>query len=91
MAKIIGLCVEKEISGIYHWGDAEFVSRYKFAKMIAKHYNLETELINPKSTKELGQIASRPLKSGLISDKLVKLLNIQQPSINDCLNQVFPK
>ena len=57
MAKIIGLCVEKEISGIYHWGDAEFVSRYKFAKMIAKHYNLETELINPKSTEELGQVA----------------------------------
>ena len=32
MAKIIGLCVEKEVSGIYHWGDAEFVSRYKFAR-----------------------------------------------------------
>ena len=88
MAKIIGLCVEKEISGIYHWGDAEFVSRYKFAKMIAKHYNLGTELINPKSTEELGQVAPRPLKSGLSSDRIVEVLDIKQPSINECLNQI---
>ena len=91
MAKIIGLCVEKEISGIYHWGDAEFVSRYEFAKMIAKHYNLETELINPKSTEELGQVAPRPLKSGLLSDRIVEVLDIKQPSINECLNQIILK
>ena len=91
MAKIIGLCLEKEVSGTYHWGDAEFVSRYKFAKMIAKHYNLETELINPKSTKELGQIAPRPLKSGLLSDRIIEVLDIKQPSINECLNQIILK
>ena len=89
MAKIIGLCVEKEIGGTYHWGDAEFVSRYEFARMIAKHYNLETELISPKSTEELGQFAPRPLKSGLLSDRIVKLLDIKQPSINECLNQII--
>ena len=91
MAKIIGLSIEKEISGIYHWGDAEFVSRYKFAKMIAKHYNLETELISPTSSEELGQIASRPLKSGLLSERIVEVLNIKQPSINECLNQIILK
>ena len=89
MAKVIGLCIKKEISGIYHWGDAEFVSRYKFAKMIAKHYNLETELIKSKSTEELGQVAPRPLKSGLLSDKIIKELDIKQPSINECLNQII--
>ncbi len=91
MAKIIGLCIDKKFSGIYHWGDAEFLSRYEFAKMIARHYDLETELIHPKSTEELGQIAPRPLKSGLISDRLVKALDIKQPSINECLNRILPK
>ena len=91
MAKVIYLCVAKKISGIYHWGDAEFVSRYKFAKIIAKNYGLETELINPISTEKLGQIATRPLNSGLISDRLVKALDIQQPSINECLNQILLK
>ena len=88
MAKIIGLCIEKEISGIYHWGDAEFVSRYEFAKRIAKHFKLETKLINPTSTEELRQIAPRPLKSGLLSDRIVKVLDVKQPSINECLNQI---
>ena len=89
MAKIIGLCIDKKVSGVYHWGDAEFVSRYKFAKMIAKKYKLETNLINPISTEKLGQVAPRPLNSGLISNKLMSVLNIKQPSINDCLNKII--
>ena len=88
MAKIIGLCIDKELSGVYHWGDAEFVSRYTFAKMIGKKYKLETNLINPITTEKLGQIAHRPLNSGLISNKLMSVLNIKQPSINDCLNKI---
>ena len=89
MAKIIGLCIDKKVSGVYHWGDAEFVSRYKFAKMIAKKYTLETNLINPISTEKLGQVAPRPLNSGLISNKLMSVLNIKQPFINDCLNKII--
>ena len=89
MAKIIGLCIDKKVSGVYHWGDAEFVSRYKFAKMIAKKYTLETNLINPISTEKLGQVAPRPLNSGLISNKLMSALNIKQPSINDCLSKII--
>ena len=91
MAKIIGLCIDKKVSGVYHWGDAEFVSRYKFAKIIAKKYELETNLINPISTEKLGQVAPRPLNSGLISNKLMSALNIKQPSINDCLNKIILK
>ena len=89
MAKIIGLCIDKKLSGLYHWGDGELVSRYTFAKMIAKKYKLETNLINPIATEKLGQIAHRPLNSGLISDKLMSALNIKQPSINDCLNKII--
>ena len=77
MAKIIGLSVEKEISGIYHWGDAEFVSRYEFAKMIAKHYNLKTELISPKSTEELGQVARDQIR--LTIREIVKVRNPNNP------------
>ncbi len=91
MAKVISLCIDNNIYGIYHWGDADFLSRYKFAKMIAEHYNLEAKLIYPISTKNLAQIAPRPLKSGLLSDKLVQELKIQQPSINECLNKILPK
>ena len=60
-----------------------------YTNIVAKHYNLGTELISPISTKELGQFAPRPLKSGLRSERLVKELDIEQPSINECLNQII--
>ena len=91
MSHVISSCIEKGISGIYHWGDANFISRYKFAKMIAEKYSLDDSLINPITTKELGQLAPRPLNSGLIADKLIKVLDVAQPSIDECLNKIILK
>ena len=91
MSHVISSCIEKGISGIYHWGDATFISRYKFAKMIAEKYSLDDSFINPISTKELGQLATRPLNSGLIADKLIKVLDVAQPSIDECLNKIILK
>ena len=89
MSKIIALCIEKGISGIYHWGDATLVSRYKFAKIIAKKYSLNNSLIIPISTKKLNQLAPRPLRSGLNSDKLANALGVVQPTIDECLNNII--
>ena len=36
MAKAIFKCIKYNINGIYHWGDAEFLSRYEFALKIAR-------------------------------------------------------
>ena len=91
MADIICLCVKNDVSGIYHWGDADFVSRYEFAQIIAKKYDFDKSLIKPVSTNELSQIASRPLKSGLISDEIIKILNVVPPSIEDCLSSISEK
>ena len=89
MSKIISLCIEKEISGIYHWGDATFLSRYKFADIIAKKYNLDNSLISPISTEELNQKAPRPLNSGLNSDKLANVLGVVPPTLEECLNSII--
>ena len=89
MAKTIFRCIENNINGIYHWGDAEFLSRYDFALKIARGYKLDTGLISPILTKELNQIAPRPLNSGLKPDKILKLLDIHQPSINECLKKII--
>ena len=88
MADILYLSIEKNISGIYHWGDADFVSRYDFAKIIAETFNYDYSLIKPISTKELSQNAARPLKSGLKSDKISSVLNVIPPSIEDCLSKI---
>ena len=89
MADIIYLCISNDINGIIHWGDADHLSRYDFSKKIAEKFSLDSSLITPISTEELDQIARRPLQSGLIADKLINMLEVIPPSINDCLDEII--
>ena len=91
MADIIELCINNDVNGVLHWGDSDHVSRYDFALMIAEKYSLKTSLISPILTEELSQKANRPLQSGLITDKIVKMLNVIPPSIDDCLTAIIEK
>tara|TARA_S200000501_G_scaffold98676_1_gene92072 strand:- start:89025 stop:89894 length:870 start_codon:yes stop_codon:yes gene_type:complete len=91
LAKIIRICIESSISGVAHWGDADFINRFEFANMIADKFELDKNLIKPISTFELEQPAKRPLNSGLISDKLSKILGVSPPSIDFCLNEIKKK
>lgn len=89
MADIIYLCISNDINGIIHWGDADHLSRYDFSKKIAEKFSLDSSLIKPILTEELDQIARRPLQSGLIADKLINMLDVIPPSINDCLDEII--
>lgn len=91
IADIISLCIQQKISGIYHWGDGNLLSRYDFALKIAEKFELDQKLIHPISTKELNQPAARPLMSGLKSNKLIGLLKVVQPTIDNCLNKIIDK
>ena len=89
MADIIYLCISNDLNGLVHWGDADHLSRYDFSKMIAEKFSLDSKLIKPIVTEDLEQIAKRPLHSGLIADKLINMLDIIPPSINDCLDEII--
>ena len=91
MADIISHCIHQKLSGIFHWGDADLLSRYNFAVKIADKFELDKKLIHPITTPELDQPAARPLKSGLNSNKLVGLLKVVQPAIDDCLDAIRDK
>ena len=62
LADILGVIVEKESVGLYHYGGAEQINRLEFAKTIAKVFHLDDSLITPITTESLNQIAPRPLK-----------------------------
>lgn len=79
-AKIIDLVISNNLKGLFHVGSNTFCSRYEFANMIAEVFNLKKGKIHPISTKSLNQKAERPLKSGLISNKL--LSKIQSGNID---------
>ena len=89
MSDIIKLSIENDLEGIIHWGDSEQISRFEFAKLIAKKFSLNESLIKPVITSELNQPARRPLQSGLSTEKLVNMLNIIPPSIDDCLDEII--
>ncbi|MEL1226792.1 MAG: dTDP-4-dehydrorhamnose reductase [Candidatus Neomarinimicrobiota bacterium] len=89
MCDIIKLSIENDLEGIIHWGDSVHISRFEFAKLIAKKFSLNESLIKPVLTSELNQPARRPLQSGLSTKKLVNMLDIIPPSIDDCLDEII--
>ena len=56
---------------------------------IANKFSLNESLIKPVLTSELNQPARRPLQSGLSTEKLVNMLDIIPPSIDDCLDEII--
>lgn len=72
-ARAIDFLINTDCRGLYHIGSDLVCSRYDFANLIAKTWDLNDKLISPISSKNLYKEldsfkANRPLKSGLISN-----------------------
>ncbi len=66
--------IEEGQSGIFHVVGPEVLSRIDFARAIARAFDLDPELIQGKTTAELGQGAPRPLAGGLLTPRLDRVL-----------------
>ena len=73
MAEAILKLVGLDATGIYHTAGAERISRYDFAKAIAKVFGLDASRISAARTSDLGQKAVRPADSSLKIAKVKKL------------------
>ncbi|MDW8218966.1 MAG: SDR family oxidoreductase [Bacteroidota bacterium] len=77
----VGYMVEKIIrkraQGIFHAGGADWVSRYDFARAIARIFRLPEDLVQPISTRELRQLAPRPMRGGVIAYKAEALFGMK--------------
>jgi dTDP-4-dehydrorhamnose reductase len=69
--------------GVYQLGGRTFLSRYDFAMRIADFFELDRLLITPINTKDLNQIAFRPLNSGLLTIKAETQLNYKPTPIEE--------
>ena len=83
LAGVIRVILEKKAWDIWHFGSKEVVSRYTFALKIADTFGLSSSLIDAISTVDLNQKAPRPLRSGLICEKLNKELGIPIMGIDE--------
>ncbi len=77
LAEAIELVIIKNVKGLYNYGGADYLSRFKFAQMIADIFNLNKALILPITTDKLNQAAARPLKGGLKTERIENELSIK--------------
>ena len=89
IALVIKNIINRGLNGLYSYGDKDFMTRYDFAILISRVFNLDESLIKPISTSSLNQIANRPLKSGLITKKIESSLGIVPNSVENCLKDIY--
>ena len=57
-------------SGVFNTVGATVIDRLAFSQQICEELGLDPSLIDPTDTASLGQAAARPLRGGLLMDKL---------------------
>lgn len=65
---ILDLC-KRDCRGLYHVGGADFMTRLELVEELASAFGFDTGGIVPTPTAEIGQLAGRPLRSGLKTGK----------------------
>ena len=86
VAPAIKKLVESNSIGIFHLASKENLSRYEFAKLIAKEFNLDTSNIKPVKLDDFKLAARRPKKTFLNVEKISNLFEIS--SIKENLNKI---
>lgn len=78
----------KHANGIYHVAGSERISRFEFARKIAKVFGLDENLILPIRAEEFVQRAKRPLDSSLDVKKLEREFNIKLSNVEEGLTKM---
>jgi dTDP-4-dehydrorhamnose reductase len=89
LARIISRIMGNEIQGLYHYGGRDLLNRFAFAEMIAETFKLDRTLIEPIDTASLNQLAKRPLKSGLCTEKIEIDLSVEALPLQKALNEIY--
>jgi len=80
---------EKDLQGVYHASGNERISRYEFAKQIAKTFGLNLDLIKPvKMSQMTAWTAKRPRDSSLDTGKIQKQLKTKPLNITQGLTKM---
>lgn len=88
LAEVIELVINKNVKGLYNYGGADYLCRFKFAQIIADIFELNKTLISPINTVKLNQTAPRPLKGGLKTGKIEKEFDIKCVELKYSLNMI---
>ena len=89
LAEITLEAILKDLQGLYHASGSQRISRYEFAKQIAKAFNLDQNLIKPIKMNQLtAWVAKRPRDSSLNTDKIRSQLEAKPLNITEGLDRM---
>ena len=80
--------IECNLSGIFHLSGATRISRYHFAKQIAKNFNLDSNLIEPANSANFNWTAKRPQDSSLDTTKAQLELRAKPLPVDQALEKM---
>ena len=90
LSEAIYKSIISNLEGVYHYAGEEIISRYDFAKKIAKRNNLDPNKIKPILTSDLNQLARRPRFSSLDTEKIKDKIDVEHPTL-DCIIDIIAK
>ncbi|MCK5146679.1 dTDP-4-dehydrorhamnose reductase [bacterium] len=88
LAGMLFALLKAGVNGIYHTVGQEYVSRYTLALMVADVFDLDKSLIEEISSSDLDQTATRPLRSGLNTEKIIKATGYKCRELRSALMQM---
>ncbi len=87
----ISKAIELDASGIYHIVGSSCVSRFDFAKTVAKVFDFNENLVKPVSILSAKLKAQRPINPCLNNSKASKTFGIKFSSINEGIKQIYER
>jgi dTDP-4-dehydrorhamnose reductase len=76
LAEMLVAAAAQRATGLFHTAGGELLTRYALAQAVAAHFGLDAALITPLRSADLGQLARRPLLSGLRVEKAERELGV---------------
>jgi len=86
LAEIINKIVTEEVFGLYHVPGSDMVSKYDFAIILAKIFNLSDEPICRSSIDSSQLKVRRPKNMALAPEKIEQRLEVQMPGVQEGIN-----
>ena len=91
LARSVVELLDRASRGTFHVAGPERLPRVEFAQRVARAFGLDSDLLRPVPTAELGLSARRPLRAGLVDDKLRRALGHGLTPVDDALRDLARK
>ena len=88
-ANIILDSILMNLSGVYHYGSTDTITRYDFAIKVANYFDLNASFINGVSTSDLNQKEKRPSNTSLDCSKIKSHLSCHTYSTEESFRYIF--